>query len=96
MINWKDCIVQCRPYQPRKKVKKQGCRSPYNPNKEYVWIAYSEHAPYLPVAIADTPEDIEKMLGLAKGTVVSSFSKYNRRMTDKSRYHRVEVSNEDW
>ena len=39
--------------------------------KEYIWIAYSKEKPGIPIAVADTCEQLAALVGVHRGTVMS-------------------------
>ena len=60
----------------------------------YVWVAYSREPPYLPVAVADSAEDLARLVGTSRGVVQSDWSRYRSGKKRTSRYHRVAVGQE--
>ena len=44
----------------------------------YVWVAYQQESPHLPVAITRTAEELAAMLGKNQNTIESYVSKYRR------------------
>lgn len=54
-----------------------------------VWIAYARRPPYLPVAVADTVDELAEMMGTSKNTVYSTWSKYKAGKLKKCRYCKV-------
>lgn len=74
--NWKDYIV---PYVP------------FSRNDIYVWVAYWDKPPYLPIAIASTVDELSQKVGVSKNTIKSSWSRYVRGKSAKTKYHRVKV-----
>lgn len=79
MINWKDCLI------PDIKLR----------NRVYVWVAYSEKPPYLPVAVAETEKELAELIGISVGTIEKSWYRYRHGESKKSRYHRVKVGYEE-
>lgn len=74
--SWKDYIV---PYVP------------FSRNDIYVWVAYQNKPPYLPIAIASTADELSQKIGVSKNTIKSSWSRYVRGKSAKTKYHRVKV-----
>lgn len=78
MINWKDCIVKIGQKKPSNAI-------------PYVWIAYESKPPYLPVAIADSAEELSKEINVSCSTIISQWNRYVRGNVIKTRYHKVKV-----
>ena len=59
----------------------------------YVWIAYSNRHPYLPVAVADTSAELAAelaaALGISRSSVSRSWMRYRRGKVKRTRYHKV-------
>lgn len=77
MIDWKDCIVPAGREYKRLDL--------------YVWVAYDRNPPYLPIAIARTADELSRTLGVSRNTIESLWSKYNKGILKRSRFHRVKV-----
>lgn len=60
-----------------------------------VYVAYEKVWPYLPIAVADTPKELGMILGVNKNYILSSISNLKNGHLKTSRYHRVEVEDED-
>jgi hypothetical protein len=65
-----------------------------------LWMEVSTDEYELPLAVATSPRELEKLRGLGKHTVVSAYNKYlKRKKTNKNkepfcRFRRVEVDDE--
>lgn len=77
MINWRDCIVPIK--------------HTYKRNDLYVWVAYDKNPPYLPIAIAQTTEELGVAVNVNPATIRSVWSKYQRGIIESSNYHHVKV-----
>lgn len=55
----------------------------------YVWVAYSNKPPYLPVAVADTAKELAAALGISRSTIAASWGRYRRGERRRTRYHKV-------
>ena len=58
---------------------------------EHVWVGYAKKPPYLPQAVADTAEELARMMGTNKNAVCSTWSHYLAGRVPRSRFHRVRV-----
>lgn len=57
--------------------------------EDFVWIAYDDSRARLPVAIASSAKKLAEMIGVAEGTVVSTWSKYIHGVLSTAKYARV-------
>lgn len=57
--------------------------------EDTIWIAYGKRPPYLPVAVADTVDELAEMMGTSRNTVYSTWSKYKAGKLKKCRYCKV-------
>jgi len=75
----------------------QPVRSPeeiasYDPfPSHYVWVCYSTMLPYLPLAVADTAQELAKLCDTGKNNIESQWSKYRHGKLRHSRYQKVYV-----
>ena len=51
-----------------------------------VWVAYSKKHPYLPIAIADSAEELAEIVGVKTSTVEAMWSKFWRGKISRTRY----------
>lgn len=58
---------------------------------DYVWVAYSDKPPYLPVAVADSASKLAAQVGTTTNTVESCWSKYRAGKIQRSSYQRVHI-----
>lgn len=68
--------------------------------KKCVWMAVSEEPPYLPIAVADTAEELAQIVGVHPGTVIQQNSKWeNGKVQNKNafrKYYKFDIEeNED-
>lgn len=56
-----------------------------------LYLAVSKDKYELPIAVADSPYELDKMLGLGKGTVLSHISFIKSGRLKRQKYFRVEV-----
>lgn len=59
--------------------------------KQYIWVAYSRRQPFLPVAVADTMDEIAQLTGATKSGVRSAWWYYTTGKRKFSRFHKVRV-----
>ena len=52
----------------------------------YVWVAYQQESPHLPVAVADTARELAKAVGVPENNVVSVASKHRHGKIKRPRY----------
>lgn len=71
MIDWKDCMQAVQPEIPQRK---------------YVWVAYQQEPPRLPIAIADTAHELARKLGVRVNNIESLASKARRGKIKNARY----------
>lgn len=57
----------------------------------YIWIAYGNKYPYLPVAAADTAEELGRIVGVTRGCIASMYSLYQHGKISESKYHKVRI-----
>lgn len=62
---------------------------------EVIWVGYAKEKPRLPVAIADSAEELAERMGVTVSTVVSSWSRYWRGLAKSTRYAMVFLDEED-
>ena len=60
-----------------------------------IYMAVDSDEYELPYAVADTAEELARLCGVKKNTVISSISQLRRGKTKSSRYLRIEVEGED-
>ena len=60
-----------------------------------VYVAYSKEYPYLPIAVADTPKELGEILGVNRNNILSSIRRPKSGNLKSSRYHRVEIEDEE-
>lgn len=77
-----DCIVPCKVYERLKWPKIKGV---------YVWVAYENKYPYLPIFVADTSSELAKKIGVSQSSITSNCSKYNCGVSKYTMYHRVKI-----
>ena len=58
---------------------------------DYVWVAYSDKPPYLPVAVADSASRLAALVGTTTNNVESCWSKYRTGKIQRSAYQRVDI-----
>lgn len=64
--------------------------------KEHVWVAYSKEEPGIPIAIADTCNQLADMIGVHRGTVMSEACRAAKGQKNKHAiYAKVEVDDAD-
>lgn len=63
--------------------------------KMVLYLAVSLDRYELPIAVADSARELEQMLGLGRGTVVSHISKVKQGRLKKQKYFRVEIEEEE-
>lgn len=61
----------------------------------YVWIAYSNRPPGLPVAVADTAKELAAIIGVSCSTVRGCWMRYQRGKCLRTRYHKVLLPQEN-
>lgn len=59
-----------------------------------VYVAYSKKYPYLPIAVADTPAELAKLIGVHRNNILSPISRLKSGKLKSSRYHRVEIEDD--
>lgn len=57
----------------------------------YVWVAYSNKPPYLPVAVADTAKELAAIIGVSCSNVRGCWMRYHRGKLRQTRYHKVTI-----
>lgn len=62
-------------------------------NKEgkYVWVAYSQYEPYLPVATAVSAVELGKIVGINPKIIREVYCHYRRGDVKQSRFHKVKI-----
>lgn len=60
-----------------------------------IWMAVSTDNLELPEAVADTPHELGKMVGVNGRTVITQLSKYNTNKIRSCRYRKVEVEEDE-
>ena len=61
----------------------------------YVWVAYSNKPPYLPVAVADTAKELAAIAGVSCSTVRGCWMRYQQGQCRRTRYHKVFLTQEN-
>ena len=64
-------------------------------DRRAVWVAYSTKPPYLPVAVADTAEQLAALLGVHRTTVAACWRRYCKGQARRTCYHRVPLPQEN-
>lgn len=67
-------------------------RKRHKPRK-YIWVAYSKEPPGIPVATADTCEELAKIMGVTESTIRAVILRGNK--YKHSIYAKVEVGDAD-
>ncbi len=60
-----------------------------------VWIKVTKDEFELPVAIADTAEELAEILGVDRSTILSAVRRYERGEVSFSVYRRLEIGDEE-
>lgn len=60
-----------------------------------VWIVYSNRPPGLPVAVADTAQELAAIIGVSCSTVRGCWMRYQRGKCLRTRYHKVLLPQEN-
>ncbi len=60
-----------------------------------LYMAVSQDRYELPIAVADSEREIERMLNLGKGTVATHISLIQSGKLKKQKYFRVEINDEE-
>ena len=60
-----------------------------------LYLAVSPDRYGLPIAVADSARELERMLGLGRGTVVSHISKVRHGTLRKQKYLKIEIDDEE-
>ena len=60
-----------------------------------LYLAVSPDRYGLPIAVADSARELERMLGLGRGTVISHISKVRQGGLKKQKYFRIEIDDEE-
>lgn len=55
--------------------------------KKYLWVAYSRAPLRLPVAVADSPGELAKLMGVKKSSVLSTVSRFK----ESGRFAKIEI-----
>ena len=58
-----------------------------------IWIAYDDSPERLPIAVADNPRELAKLIGGKSATISSKACDFHRGRTKDSKYVYVEVEN---
>lgn len=64
---------------------------PFSRNSIYVWVAYQNEPPYLPIAIANTSNELAQKCGVSQYAIRSSWSRYSRGKAERAKYCKVKV-----
>lgn len=62
---------------------------------DVIWIGYAKEKPRLPVAIADSAEEMAERMGVTVSTVTVAWSRFWRGLTKSTRYAMVFIDRED-
>lgn len=60
-----------------------------------LYLAVSQDRYELPVAVADSERELERMLNLGKGTVTSHISLFKSGRLKKQKYFRIEIDDKE-
>ena len=60
-----------------------------------VWIMVSKDKYELPLAVADSAQELAKMVGCSANNIHSSYSHYLHRAQKHSRFYKVEIEEDD-
>jgi hypothetical protein len=60
-----------------------------------LYLAVSPDRYGLPIAVADSARELERMLGLGRGTVISHISKVRHGTLRKQKYLKIEIDDEE-
>ena len=60
-----------------------------------LYLAVSADKYELPIAVADSARELERILGLGKGTVTSHISKVRHGTLRKQKYFKIEIDDEE-
>lgn len=63
--------------------------------RDVVWVGYAKEKPRLPVAIADSAEELAALMGVTVSTVTVSWSRFWRGLTKSTRYAMVFIDNDN-
>ena len=63
--------------------------------KMTLWIKVTNDELELPVAVADSAEELAKILNVSRTTIISAATRYERGQVAFSVYRKVEVEDED-
>lgn len=61
------------------------------PIKKAIWVAYQTEWPYLPIAVADSAEELASIIGISPNTIYACWNKYQYRKISSTCYHRIKV-----
>ena len=61
----------------------------YTEMLRYVWVAYSNKPPYLPIAVADTAKELAAIIGVSGSNVRCCWLRYRLGKIRRTRYHKV-------
>ena len=67
----------------------QDCIVPVSDARPYVWVAYQSEKPHLPIAVADTANELAQVLGVRKNTIESIASKHRHGKIKRPRFAKV-------
>ena len=56
-----------------------------------VYVAYDPRPPHLPVAVADSPSELARLIGASRNTVSSMICRFQKGELTRSRYIAVEI-----
>lgn len=58
----------------------------------HVWVCYSTTPPHLPIAVADSADQLAQLLGnTTANSIKSAWCKYRTGVSKNTRFHRVRV-----
>lgn len=61
-----------------------------------IWLKVSHDKYELPLAVADTAEELAKICGTTKNNIASEASKYDKGVMPFTKYRRIEVTDEEY
>ena len=62
--------------------------------ESFIWVAYSKAPSYLPIAVADSAEELGRMLGVSENCIRSTWSHFRHGRMKSSRFYQVSVGKE--
>ena len=63
--------------------------------RDVVWVGYAKEKPRLPIAIADSAEELAERMGVTVSTVMSAWSRFWRGKSKSTKYAMVFIDKED-